>query len=209
MILSLILVLLVVLCANKAVCKKGRNDASLGKKKLSARRNNQGKRKVSKVRSLKKRRKTKPNAEKKKSKTKKRRRNNRKTGNSKSKSKKATTKCSRQTDTFCPAEKAQALNIFYNKMTNFFKQLKRSENFANIVSKKKAKKDSFTNDAIILEDAVGGNFSAPSCSSNARQSSSAGEKGQLLKNCTNSITEACADITIDTTVSGDCNTKMK
>jgi len=108
----LLLVLLVVLCANKADCKKDRNDASLGNKKLPARRNNQGRRKVSKVKSLKKRRKNKANAEKKKSKTKKRGRNNRKTGNSKSKSKKATTKCSRQTDTFCPAEKAQALNIF-------------------------------------------------------------------------------------------------
>ena len=42
-----------------------------------------------------------------------------------------------------------------------------------------------------------------------RQSSTAGEKGQKLKNCTNSIAEACADITIDANVTGDCNTKME
>ena len=77
--------------------------------------------------------------------------------------------CARQsTYTFCPAEKAQALNIYYNKMTNYFKQLKRAENWASIVVKKKGKKDSFVNDALILEDAVGGNLSAPACSLNAR-----------------------------------------
>ena len=42
-----------------------------------------------------------------------------------------------------------------------------------------------------------------------RQSSAAGEKGQKLKNCTNSIAEACADITLDANVTGDCNTKME
>jgi len=208
-ILSLCLVLLLVVCFNTANGKKDRNEASRGNK-LSSGRNKQGRRKVSKERRLNKRRKSNANTEKKKYKNKKRGQNKRKKGNFRLKTRKTNTKCSRQTDdTFCPAEKAQALNIFYNKMTNFFKQLKRSENFANIVKKKKAKKDSFTNDALILEDAVGGNLSAPSCSSNARQSSSAGEKGQQLKNCSNSISEACADITIDTTVSGDCNTKMK
>merc|ERR1711920_1022466 len=60
--------------------------------------------------------------------------------------------CGRQSSTFCPAEKAQALNIYYNKMANYFKQLKRAENWAKIVSKKKGKKDNFVNDALILED---------------------------------------------------------
>ena len=72
--------------------------------------------------------------------------------------------CGRQS-TFCPAEKAQTLNLYYNKMTNYFKQLKRAENWAKIVGKKKEKKDAFTNDALVLEDAVGGNFSAPACGS--------------------------------------------
>lgn len=75
--------------------------------------------------------------------------------------------CARQS-AFCPAEKAQALNIYYNKMANYFKQLKRAENWAKIVLKKKEKKDGFVNDALILEDAVGGDVSAPVCSSNAR-----------------------------------------
>merc|ERR1712184_26139 len=94
--------------------------------------------------------------------------------------------CARQS-TFCPAEKAQALNIYYNKMTNYFKQLKRAENWANIVVKKKGKKDSFVNDALILEDAVGGNLSAPACSSSARSASASGEP---LKNCSASIEDS-------------------
>lgn len=120
-------------------------------------------------------------------------------------------RCNRQQrqSTFCPAEKAQVLNLLYNKVTNFFKQLKRAENWGKIVSKKKAKKDDFVNDALILEDAVGGNFSADICPSSRRSASSVKEKGELLKNCTNSISENCADITIDSSVSGECNTKMK
>jgi len=110
---------------------------------------------------------------------------------------------------FCPAEKAQVLNLLYNKVTNFFKQLKRAENWGKIVSKKKAKKDDFVNDAAILEDAVGGNFSDATCSSRKRAASTAKEKGELLKNCSNSISENCPDITIDSSVSGDCNSKMK
>ena len=75
--------------------------------------------------------------------------------------------CARQS-AFCPSEKAQALNIYYNKMTNYFKQLKRAENWAKIVVKKKEKKDGFVNDALILEAAVGGDISAPVCNSRAR-----------------------------------------
>ena len=35
------------------------------------------------------------------------------------------------------------------------------------------------------------------------------EKGEVLKNCSASIAESCADIVIDATVSGDCKTKME
>ena len=73
--------------------------------------------------------------------------------------------CSRQTTTFCPAEKALALKMLYGQVANFFRQLKRAENHAKIVSKKKGKKDNFESDAAILQEAVGGSFSAPSCSS--------------------------------------------
>ena len=41
-----------------------------------------------------------------------------------------------------------------------------------------------------------------------RSASSAKEQGEKLKNCSNSISESCADITIDTAVAGDCNDKM-
>merc|ERR1711983_185849 len=192
--LSLCLVLLVVVCFNTVDCKKERKDVSRGNKKDSVRRKIQGRKRGGKGgRNLGKRKKSKGNAEKRKQKI-----------------RKSNTKCSgRQTETFCPAEKAQALNLLYNKVANFFKQLNRAKAFAKTVKNKKGKKDDFTNDAIILEDAVGGNFSAPACSSNARQSSTAGEKGQKLKNCTNSTSEACADITIDANVTGDCNTKME
>ena len=71
--------------------------------------------------------------------------------------------CSRQTTTFCPAEKALALKLLYGQVANFFRQLKRAENHAKIVSKKKEKKDNFQSDAAILQDAVGGNISAPTC----------------------------------------------
>ena len=73
--------------------------------------------------------------------------------------------CSRQTTTFCPAEKALALKMLYGQVANFFRQLKRAENHAKIVSKKKGKKDNFESDAAILQEAVGGSFSAPSCAS--------------------------------------------
>jgi len=117
--------------------------------------------------------------------------------------------CSRQTTTFCPAEKALALKMLYGQVANFFRQLKRAENHAKIVSKKKGKKDNFESDAAILQEAVGGSFSAPSCASGRRSASVAGEKGQILANCTNSIGAACADITVNTTLLGDCKTKME
>jgi len=117
--------------------------------------------------------------------------------------------CARQTTTFCPAEKALALKMLYGQVANFFRQLKRAENHAKIVSKKKGKKDNFESDAAILQEAVGGSFSAPSCASGRRSASVAGEKGQILANCTNSIGAACADITVNTTLLGDCKTKME
>ena len=74
--------------------------------------------------------------------------------------------CSRQTTTtFCPAEKALALKMLYGQVKNFVKQIKRAENHAKIVSKKKAKQADFESHAAILQDAVGGNISAPSCAS--------------------------------------------
>merc|ERR1712222_123883 len=143
-----------------------------------------------------------------KSKSARRRNKNRKQMKQKKKRnlKKGTRKnCARQS-AFCPAEKAQALNIYYNEMANYFKQLKRAENWAKIVLKKKEKKDGFVNDALILEDAVGGDVSAPVCSSNAR---SASASGATLKNCSASIEDSCADISIDASVTGDCKTKME
>merc|ERR1712018_1119409 len=202
--LSLCLVLLVVLCFNTVDCKKERKVVSKGNKKDSVRRKNQGRKKGGKGgRKLGERKKSKGNAEKKKEHMEhifmERKQRRMKTQKKKQKIRKSNTKCSRrQIDTFCPAEKAQALNHLYNKVANFFKQLNRAKAFAKTVKNKKGKKDDFTNDAIILEDAVGENFSAPACSSNARSgsvmrsccsSSTAGEKGQKLKNCTNSIAE--------------------
>ena len=74
--------------------------------------------------------------------------------------------CSRQTTTtFCPAEKALALKMLYGQVKNFVKQIKRAENHAKIVSKKKAKQADFESHAAILQDAVGGNISAPTCAS--------------------------------------------
>jgi len=117
--------------------------------------------------------------------------------------------CSRQTTTFCPAEKALALKLLYGQVANFFRQLKRAENHAKIVSKKKEKKDNFQSDAAILQDAVGGNISAPTCAAGRRSASTAAEKGETLANCSNSIGAACADVTVNTTLLGDCKTKME
>jgi len=140
-----------------------------------------------------------------KNKGKKKQNNKRKQKKSRNLMKGSRSNCARQS-AFCPSEKAQALNIYYNKMTNYFKQLKRAENWAKIVLKKKEKKDGFVNDALILEAAVGGDISAPVCTSSAR---SASASGATLKNCSTSIEDSCADITIDASVSGDCKTKME
>merc|ERR1711976_952038 len=126
----------------------------------------------------------------------------RKRNNNKNTRRTKKTGCARQSTTFCPAERAQALNLMYNKVANFFKQLQRAKNFGKIMEKKKGKKDDFANDAAILEDAVGGNLSAPACTRRER-SSDAQDKGELLKNCSNSIKESCADVTINSTVTGD------
>ena len=163
-------------------------------------------------------------ANKKKNKRKQKKLRKSKTGRKKNSDSRSSSGCARQS-TFCPAEKAQALNIYYNKMTNFFKQLQRAENWASIVVKKKGKKDSFVNDALILEDAVGGDLSAPTCSSNTRflflncfyakeffknifsnVHRSASATGETLKNCSTSIEDSCADIVIDTS---DCKAKME
>jgi len=117
--------------------------------------------------------------------------------------------CSRQATTFCPAEKALALKLLYGQVANFFRQLKRAENHAKIVANKKEKKDNFESDAAILQDAVGGNISDPTCASGRRSASTAAEKGETLANCSNSIGAACADVTVNTTLLGDCKTKME
>jgi len=180
---------------------QGRNVAKSGKSKSKGRKNkNRSATKKKKKGSSKKKAASKRRNKRKQKKFKKSKKGSRKNSGSRSSS-----GCARQS-TFCPAEKAQALNIYYNKMTNYFKQLKRAENWANIVVKKKGKKDSFVNDALILQDAVGGNLSAPACSANARSASASGE---TLKNCSASIEDSCADIVIDPSVSGDCKTKME
>ena len=74
----------------------------------------------------------------------------------------------RQVTTFCPLEKATSLKLLYNQVYNFKKQLKRAQNQAKIVQKKKAKNTIFMKDALILTDIVGGNLSAPVCTATAR-----------------------------------------
>ena len=71
-------------------------------------------------------------------------------------------------NTFCPTEKATALKLLYNQVSNFKKQLKRAKNHANIVKNKNGKKDSFAKDAAILTDVVGGNLTKPTCSAKGR-----------------------------------------
>ena len=164
MLLGLVLILCLTSVNADADAKKGnnkdRNVAKSGKSQSSRRRvDNRRRMKQKKKGSSKKKAANKRRNKRKQKKSKK--------GSNKNSGSRSSSGCARQS-TFCPAEKAQALNIYYNKMTNYFKQLKRAENWANIVVKKKGKKDSFVNDALILEDAVGGNLSAPACSSNAR-----------------------------------------
>jgi len=99
--------------------------------------------------------------------------------------------------------------MLYGQVGNFFKQLKRAENHAKIVSKKKAKKADFESHAAILQEAVGGNISAPTCASGSRSASTAMVHGQTLANCTHSIGHHCADVTVNATLLGDCKTKME
>merc|ERR1719317_1856079 len=74
-------------------------------------------------------------------------------------------KISSRQSPFCPVEKATALKLLYNQVSNFNKQLKRAKAHAKIVRNKKSKSTVFMMDALILTDIVGGNLSKPSCSS--------------------------------------------
>jgi len=116
--------------------------------------------------------------------------------------------CSRQTITFCPAEKASALKLLYNQVYNFKKQLKRAENQAKIVKKKKEKKDIFQKDAAIVTDIVGGNLTEPTCSATGRSASSAATQGSILSSCSTTIATSCEEITINSTLSGTCSDTM-
>ena len=149
--------------AAKKNSEKERNVAKSGKNKSKGKKNkNRNVKKQKKKGSFKKKGVNKPKNKRKQKKLRKS-----KTGTRKN-SRQSSSFARQSTSTFCPAEKALTLNIYFNKITNYFKQLRRAENWASIVVKKKGKKDSFVNDALILEDAVGGNLSAPACSSNAR-----------------------------------------
>jgi len=118
--------------------------------------------------------------------------------------------CSRQS-TFCPVEKATSLKLLYNQVYNFKKQLKRAQNQAKIVQKKKVKNNIFMKDALILTDIVGGNLTDPACSAAAateRSASQASSAGSILAACSASITTSCQDITINATLTGSCSATM-
>merc|ERR1712079_311046 len=166
LLLSLGLVLLVVLSA-EAGNNKGQNRVQSG---------GNGKRAGQKGRAAAKRKFGRRNRKReRKNQTKKKKRNKNKKKNKQARkkaSRKSQTRSDcRQTSTFCPAEKALALKMLYAQVANFFRQLKRAENHAKIISKKKEKKDNFESDAAILQDAVGGNISAPVCASGRRSAS--------------------------------------
>jgi len=118
--------------------------------------------------------------------------------------------CSRQTSsTFCPLEVASSLKLLYNQVTNFKKQLKRAQNHAKIVGKKKSKKDNFKKDAAILQDVVGGNFSKPSCpGKSTRTANEAATQGSTLSKCSENIDTSCPDITLNSTLTGACSDTM-
>merc|ERR1711953_463540 len=219
LLLSLFLVLLVVLTANgrrrdgerrREIQVRGKDEE---KKAASPGRRTKGRRRQNKKRKAKKMSKKLKRGGRKQSKSSKRRGNSVSRGSknrkrkSKKKSRARQSKNCRQT-TFCPADKALSLKILYGQVANFFRQLKRAENHASIVKKKKSKKLDFANDAVILKDAVGGNFSAPKCASSSRSASAAAGTGKTLANCSNSIGSSCADITVNTTLQGTCKTKM-
>jgi len=116
--------------------------------------------------------------------------------------------CTRQTTTFCPAEKASTLKLLYNQVYNFKKQLKRAQSQAKIVKKKKEKKDVFEKDAAIVTDIVGGNLTEPTCSAKGRSASNAATQGSVLSSCSTNIATSCEDITINSTLSGTCSDTM-
>lgn len=116
--------------------------------------------------------------------------------------------CSRQTSEFCPAEKASSLKLLYNQVYNFKKQLKRAQSQADIVEKKRKKKDNFQKDAAILTDVVGGNLTNPTCSAKSRSASSAGSTGSTLSSCSTTIATSCETITINSTLTGTCSDTM-
>jgi len=121
--------------------------------------------------------------------------------------------CSRQTtSTFCPIEKASSLKLLYNQVENFIKQLKRAENHAKIVKRKRDKSDAFEKDAAIVKDVVGGNLTAPSCpgTSGARKSASeAASKGNMLVSCKQDITTSCKEVIVNSTLTGACSDTME
>jgi len=117
--------------------------------------------------------------------------------------------CARQTSqTFCPTEKATALKLLYNQVFNFNKQLKRAKNQAKIVGRKKAKKDTFAKDAAIVTDVLGGNISKPTCAKESRSAAKAGSNAEKLSKCSKTIESSCADITINSTLTGSCSQTM-
>merc|ERR1711915_530295 len=117
--------------------------------------------------------------------------------------------CGRQTSsTFCPTEKATALKLLYNQVFNFNKQLKRAKNQAKIVGRKKAKKDTFAKDAAIVTDVLGGNISKPTCAKQSRSAAKAGSNAEKLSKCSKTIESSCADITINSTLTGSCSQTM-
>merc|ERR1711874_270427 len=110
--------------------------------------------------------------------------------------------------TFCPTEKATSLKLLYNQVYNFKKQLKRAQSQANIVKKKKAKKDNFAKDAAILTVVVGGNLTNPTCSAKGRSATNAASQGSTLSSCSSTIASSCQDITINSTLTGSCSDTM-
>jgi len=117
--------------------------------------------------------------------------------------------CARQTsETFCPTEKATTLKLLYNQVFNFKKQLKRADNHAKIVGRKKNKKDRFKKDAAIVTDVLGGNISKPTCAKDSRSASKAASNAEKLSKCSKTIESSCADISINSTLTGSCSQTM-
>jgi len=197
--------------------ERGIREAGGGEGRRTSRREKKRRRKGKKVKG---RKTNKP----KKSKGKKRSRNRKKTkgrkslnrkgtnsekmkGNGKPKRKPSLRKDPKST-TFCPTEKATSLKLLYNQVYNFKKQLKRAQSQANIVKKKKAKKDNFAKDAAILTDVVGGNLTNPTCSAKGRSATNAASQGSTLSSCSTTIASSCQDITINSTLTGSCSDTM-